>query len=105
MKKHFLLKLVPCRPSFAQDMNEEEKKIMQAHSAYLRDWMNKGRILLFGPVLDPLGAYGLGIAAVDHEDEVTEITKNDPATALHKYEFYPLLATLPESKPDQTSSL
>jgi uncharacterized protein YciI len=56
-------------------MNEEEKKIMQAHSAYLCDWMNKGRILLFGPVLDPLGAYGLGIAAVDHETRLQKLLK------------------------------
>jgi len=36
-KKHFALKLIPCRPTFAQDMTDEERAIMQQHVVYWRE--------------------------------------------------------------------
>ena len=30
---HFFLKLNPCRPTFTQDMNDQERAIMQQHVA------------------------------------------------------------------------
>jgi hypothetical protein len=41
-KKYFVLKLIPPRPTFAQDMTEEEKKIMKEHGAYWIGLMNQG---------------------------------------------------------------
>jgi hypothetical protein len=33
-KKYFVLKLTPPRPTFAEDMTEEERTIMMQHAAY-----------------------------------------------------------------------
>ncbi|HXB12545.1 MAG TPA: YciI family protein [Bacteroidia bacterium] len=85
-KKYFFLKLIPSRPTFAQDMTDEERGIMMQHVAYWADLLNKGIAIVFGPVMDPKGTYGIGIIAVDVEDRVNVITSNDPAAKLNKYE-------------------
>ncbi len=91
-KKYFFLKLVPSRPDFAQTMSDEEQKIMKEHVQYWTELMNKGLALLFGPVLDPGGTYGIGILIVDKEDQVYELAAKDPATKLNRYEINPILA-------------
>ena len=78
MKRYFLIKLVPPRPSFALDMTEEEKQLMQEHVAYWTGLANAGVALLFGPVLDPAGSYGIGIVAVENEEDLKPLTTNDP---------------------------
>ncbi len=87
--------LRPCRPDFAQTMTDEERAIMYKHVGYWTEYMNKGVVLVFGPVMDPKAVYGIGIAAVDNEDELTELIKNDPATAINKYEYFPMRAIVP----------
>lgn len=94
-KKYFALKLLPCRPDFAQTMTENEKAIMQQHVAHWKEYMDKGIVLVFGPVFDPRGAYGLGILAVDHEEQVNEFIDKDPAAKINSYEFYPMMAITP----------
>jgi uncharacterized protein len=96
MKKYFALKLIPPRASFAQDMTEEERNIMIRHSAYWKSFMKEGAVVVFGPVLDPQGVYGLGIVAVNHEEEVKDFISNDPANGLNRYEYYPMMAVVPE---------
>ncbi len=95
-KKHFVLKLIPNRPDFAQTMTDEERAIMQQHIAYWNDYMNKGIALIFGPVLDPKGVYGLGIIAVDSEAQMKELIAHDPAAKINEYEFYPMMAVTPQ---------
>jgi uncharacterized protein YciI len=79
-------------------MTEAEKEIMQQHVAYWREYMLQGIMLILGPVLDPKGAYGLGIIAVDSEDEVRPLIDNDPASKINTYEYYPMLAAVPEKQ-------
>ena len=95
-KKHFYLKLIAARPTFAQDMTDEERGIMQQHVAYLTDLMNKGIVKAFGPVFDPNGTFGMGIIEAESEEQVKEITINDPASSINRYEIYPMRAVLPE---------
>ncbi|MGZ3845041.1 MAG: YciI family protein [Flavisolibacter sp.] len=95
-KKFFALKLIPSRPDFAQTMTDEERALMQEHAAYWRGYMNRGKVIVFGPVLDPSGVYGLGIVAVDEEQEVKEFIAGDPANKINSYEYYPILAVVPE---------
>ena len=97
-KKYFALKLLPSRPTFAFDMTDDEKAIMNEHVAYWNDLMDKGIALIFGPVLDPVGPYGFGVVAVDDEAQVQLITSNDPATKLNRYEVFPMLAVTPQNK-------
>jgi hypothetical protein len=49
----FLYRLLPPRPTFAQDMNSAEADVMQRHVAYWQDLLNRDVALAFGPVLDP----------------------------------------------------
>ena len=95
-KMHFALKLIPIRPSFAQDMNDEERAIMQQHIVYWNGLMEQGKVIVYGPVMDPAGAYGLGVVEVENEEEVKELTSNDPAATINTYEYYPMRAITPK---------
>jgi uncharacterized protein YciI len=95
-KKFFVLYLIPSRPDFAQTMSEEERAIMMSHVAYWTKIMNEGKVLTFGPVLDPREIYGLGIISADNEEEVKEFISNDPAAKINRYEYFPMNAVVPE---------
>ncbi len=98
-KKYYALKLIPPRPTFAQDMTPEERNIMQQHVAYWTNLMQQGNAIAFGPVLDPKGVYGLGIIAVNNEEQLNQLMKGDPASGLNVYEWYPMMAITPENMP------
>ena len=91
-KKYFVLHLLPTRPDFAQTMTDEERAIMMKHVAYWTEIMDQGKVLAFGPVMDPKEVYGLGIVSVDEEQEVKDLIANDPATSINKYEYFPMRA-------------
>lgn len=93
-KKYFAYKLLPGRPDFVQTMTEEEKGIMQQHVAYWKEYVDKGVMLVYGPVLDPKGAYGLGILAVEREEDGMRIIEQDPAIKINTYEYYPMMAVV-----------
>ena len=95
-RKYFMLRLNPCRPDFAQTMTDAERAIMQQHIAYWKKYLDNGVMLIFGPVLDPKGVYGLGIVAVDDESNVKGLIENDPASAINQYEYYPMMAVVPQ---------
>jgi len=95
-KKYFALRLNPSRADFIQTMTEEEKLIMQQHGAYWRQYMEQGKVIVFGPVLDPNAVYGLGIMAVDDEQEVKDFIAGDPANKINSYEYFSMLAVVPE---------
>lgn len=94
-KKYFVLYLLPSRPDFSQTMSEEERSIMMEHVAYWTEIMNQGKVLAFGPVLDPKAVYGLGIVAVENEKEIEEFIANDPAAKINRYEYFPMNAVVP----------
>jgi uncharacterized protein YciI len=93
---YFSLKLIPNRPTFAQDMTPEERAIMQQHVVYWRGLMAKGKVIVFGPVLDPAAVYGLGIIEVENEDEVKAFIAGDPAGSINTYEYYQMMAVVKE---------
>ncbi len=94
-KKFFALRLIPPRPTFAQDMNEDERSVMQEHVSFWMELMKQGKVIVFGPVLDPNSVYGLGIVAVDDEEEVKNIAANDPAVKINRLEYHPMMAITP----------
>ena len=95
-KKYYSVKLIPFRPTFAQDMTPAERVIMQQHAAYWREKMAQGYVVVFGPVLDPKGIYGLGIISSENEEQVKAFMANDPAMQINTYEFFQILAVVPE---------
>ena len=95
-KRHFVLRLIPPRSTFAQDMLDEEKRIMLQHVAYWKDLTEKGITIVYGPVLDPKVVWGLGVVEVESEEQARTITANDPAvkSGLNTLEIYPIRAVL-----------
>ena len=76
--KTFFCKLIPPRPSFAQDMSPAEARLMADHAEYWRGWMAQARVVAFVVVADPAGAFGIGIVEVEGEPELHQLTANDP---------------------------
>jgi uncharacterized protein YciI len=97
-KKHFFLRLNPPRPTFPGDITPEEQIIMKNHAEYWRSLMDKGTVLIFGPVMDPKGTFGMGILEVENEQEIKDFITKDPViiNRLGKYEYYPMRAVSPE---------
>ena len=92
-KKHFFIKLIAPRPTFAQDMTEDERKLMMTHIAYWRDLTEKRISLVFGPVFDPAGNYGMAIIEVEDEAAAKKTLENDPtiiADQNFSFEIYPM---------------
>jgi uncharacterized protein YndB with AHSA1/START domain/uncharacterized protein YciI len=77
--KHYLLRLLPPRGSFAMDMTAQEREAMSAHAAYWGEQMQAGRVIMFGPVLDPAGVWGLLALEVQHDDDMHALKNADPA--------------------------
>jgi uncharacterized protein YciI len=94
-RKHFVLKLFPLRSDLFQTMTDEERLIMQRHIAYWKEQMDKGFMLVFGPVFDPRRPHGLGIVSVENEHQLHTLVEDDPATMMHRYEYYPMGAVTP----------
>ena len=92
MSQHFFIKLIPCRATFAQDMTAEERQVMQQHVAYWTGLMQQGTAVVFGPVLDPAGVYGMGVVKTEGEPQLRELLDGDPAGRLNRYQFWPMRA-------------
>jgi len=92
---HFFFKLLPPRPSFARDMTEAERELMGAHASYWQTMLNQGFVLVFGPVFDPKGPYGAGIAIFADDEAARSFAAGDPvikADCGFTYEICPMAA-------------
>ncbi len=81
MSQTFFLRLLPPRPTFATDMSDEERALMGQHVAYVRRFFDEGKVLMFGPVLDPEGAFGIAVLQAESQAEVDSFIANDPTVA------------------------
>lgn len=75
----FVLRLIAPRPTFALDMSDEEREIMGRHAAHWQPCIDSGQMVVFGPVLDDTGSWGLGVVETDDEDELRARALSDPA--------------------------
>ena len=91
-KQHFYFKLIPPRASFPGDITDSEKALMAQHAAYCQQQFEAGNLLVYGPVMAPLGAFGMGILEVAHEAEARRFGENDPSVlgGLNRFEFFPM---------------
>ena len=62
----------------AFDMNDEERAIMGRHAEYWRPFIDSGQMVIFGPVLDGTGSWGLGVVETDNEEELRTFAAGDP---------------------------
>lgn len=98
-KQQFFLRLVPPRPTFAQDLTEEEAGFMHEHVAYWTALSRTGVALIFGLVLDSKGPWGMGAIEADDEAHVQSLIDNDPALkAGNRYEVYPARLTVAQKE-------
>jgi uncharacterized protein YciI len=74
----FVFRLIAPRPTFAQDMTEQEREIMGRHAAHWRPFVDSGQMVVFGPVLDGTGSWGLGVIEAEDEDEIRAFAARDP---------------------------
>ena len=75
----FVFRLQAPRPTFALDMTDDEREIMGRHAAYWQPLLDARRMVVFGPVLDSTGSWGLGVVEADDEDEIRAFAAGDPA--------------------------
>ncbi len=97
---YFFVKTNNPRPTFQFDMTSEEREVMNRHVAYWTEEARAGNALVFGPVGDPKGVYGIMIYEAATEAELNEKVRHDPASGLLQYEILPMLrAVVKEDAP------
>jgi hypothetical protein len=75
-KQHYFFKLIPPRQTFPADITADEAALMVQHSVYWADNFAAGKLLAYGSVFVPGGAFGLGILEV--EDEAAALATTTP---------------------------
>jgi uncharacterized protein len=74
----FVIRLIAPRPTFALDMTDEERAIMGRHAAHWQPYIDSGQMVVFGPVLDDSGSWGLGVVEADDEEQLRAFAADDP---------------------------
>ena len=93
-KKYVLYRLLPPRPDFAFTMTPEEAAVMQEHGDYWDRLLAEGTAVVFGPVAEPSGAWGLGVLEVDDPADAERVREADPAVVSGRLtaELHPMVA-------------
>jgi uncharacterized protein len=78
MAKHFFVRLIPPRATFAADMTAAERAHMGEHVAYFGDLFAKGKVLIYGPVMDPEAGFGMAVLEAESAEEVRAVMEGDP---------------------------
>lgn len=78
-KQHFIGKIVPYRQDFITNPKEEESKIMSDHFIYLKDLLEKKKLVFAGPTLMLEDPYGVLIFETDSQEEAKNLLKKDPS--------------------------
>lgn len=91
---HFFYKMLPPRADFHVHQSDHEQQIMQRHMEYWQQQAASKKAIVFGPVFDPAGVYGMAIIATESRDDAEMIAQNDPAISegLCAYELAPMRA-------------
>lgn len=95
--RYFVSRLIGPRPTFPQDITDEERAVMADHVQYWSKQMADGRVVVFGPVLDPKGAWGLGVVRARDLAEVEAMLAADPVIVAQRgfsYETLPMMTAV-----------
>ena len=60
-------------------MTDAEREIMDRHAAHWQPYIDSGQMVIFGPVLDDDGSWGLGVVEAEDEEELRAFAARDPA--------------------------
>jgi uncharacterized protein YciI len=83
----FVLRLLAPRPTFAVDMTDEERAIMGRHAAHWQPYLESQQMVVFGPVLDDAGSWGIAVVEADDEDELRAFAAADPVVTTGTAEY------------------
>ena len=89
----FLFRLIPPRADFAQTMTAEEQSAMAEHMQYWQRLLHEGRVVVYGPVADPEGVWGLGVLRAADRAEVLAIGEHDPSvtSGVNTFEVFEIM--------------
>jgi uncharacterized protein len=74
----FVLRLIAPRPDFAQTLTDSEREVMDRHAAHWRPYLERGEMVVFGPVLTEEDSYGLAVVESDDEAALRDFAAQDP---------------------------
>jgi len=74
----FVFRLQAPRPTFALDITDDERDVMGRHAAHWQPLIDSGQMVVFGPILDGTGSWGLGVVESDDEDALRAFAAKDP---------------------------
>jgi len=75
----FLVRLIPPRADFAQTLTDDEQHMMDLHGTYWEQLRNGGHVVVYGPVADPEGVWGLGVLRCADRAEALALAEADPS--------------------------
>src|ERR1700749_3915683 len=90
----FILRLIAPRPNFAGTMTDAEREVRNRHAAHWRPCLERGDMVVFGPVLTENDSYGLAVVETGDADALQEFAAQDPVvtTGTAAFEFGRLAA-------------
>lgn len=96
--QHYFIRLIPPRPTFALDMDDGERAIMGEHVRYWREEMDRGSVVVYGPVMDPAGGFGMGVVRFASEAGLKVFIGGDPTVTagLNRIEYCAMRAVYPQ---------
>jgi uncharacterized protein YciI len=85
----FVLRLIAPRPNFAQTITDAEREIMSRHAAHWQPYVERGDMVVLGPILTEDDSYGIAVVETDDEQVLREFAAQDPVvtTGTAGYEF------------------
>jgi uncharacterized protein YciI len=85
----FVLRLIAPRPNFAQTLTDSERAIRRRHAAHWSPYLERGDMVVFGPILTDESSYGLAVVETDDEDALRDFVAQDPVvtTGTAAFEF------------------
>jgi uncharacterized protein YciI len=91
-KQLFFLRIIPPRPTFAQDLDATERGLMMEHGAYVRKFFDAGSVLIYGPVMDAAGSFGMAVLEMEDMAEAERFAQGDPSVkaGMNKYTISPM---------------
>jgi uncharacterized protein YciI len=82
-----VFRLIPPRPDFAMTMSDDERDLMGRHAGHWAPRIETGQVVVFGPVADETGSWGLCVADVDDEAELRAFAAEDPTVLSGQFHF------------------
>lgn len=79
MNNVYMYRLHAPRPDFSTGMTPDEAEIMRQHAGFWAGLMAEGKVLVFTPVQDPVGDWGMAIVLADDFQTVDGYSRSDPA--------------------------